>query len=148
MFTSSYVNTSASLGEREMCGIMETTAGNSPKGECFHTFRVIFPVDFSRFLRFPPKKKFSKWRRSSKSSEAIFVFVQFVPWQNNNVLVDKVEIPQEKIKMMPRYSLNLDNLMYFRFVEKCSIIDQKFIILPTAFYGYIIKRTLHGGLKI
>jgi hypothetical protein len=85
---------------------------------------------------------FSKWRRSSKSGEPISVFVQ---WKNNNVLGDKMKVLQEKTKMMPRYSLNLGNLMYF--VEKFSIIDQK-LILPTGFYDYIIKRTLHGGFKI
>ena len=46
---------------------------------------------------------------------------------------------------MPRYSLNLNNLM--NFVEKLSIIDPK-LILPTGIYDYIIKRRLHGGLKI
>jgi hypothetical protein len=66
------------------------------------------------------KKLFSKWRRSSKSGETIFVFVQ---WENNNILVEKMKIQQENTKMMPRYSLNLDNLMYF--IEEFSIIDQK-----------------------
>jgi hypothetical protein len=66
------------------------------------------------------KKLFSKWRRSSKSGGTIFVFVQ---WENNNVLVEKMKIQQENTKMMPRYSLNLDKLMYF--IEEFSIIDQK-----------------------
>jgi hypothetical protein len=72
---------------------------------------------------------FSKWRRSFKSGEPIFGIFVFVQWENNNILVDKMKIQQEKTKMMPRYSLNLDNLMYF--VEKFNIIDQN-VVLPTS----------------
>ena len=110
--------------------IVESDIPKNTQWDIFHIFTSEISITWS----FPDKNLFSKSRRLSESDERIFAIV---PRKNNHVLVEKTKILKENTEMIFRYY----------FVEKFSIIDQKWIF-PNGFYDYVIKTTLDDGLKI